>query len=403
MRSALRIWNPSTTTNEINSSPVGQTFWDSLKSRLGVFNNRSGKVEWYPEVTDDLTLNRSQLLRGRDSEDAVNSVVISYDTPGFIKIIHVPSSTVLASFSSAGVVLHSASLSVNGVPGITNQILNGAMQVKRSLIPFDKSGVMSDMNAWTNNNIVAPNWMAYRAPGSAGHVAFYIDPDVPAGVGAVNSCRIDSKGAPTNAGLRHWLLDIKALIGKTVTLSVYVKGPVGSQCRARVITEMGGEIANINFTGTGSWTRQVITLTLPQDTSRWLAFDSLYRPGHASASPVTWRAAAPQLNNTGDAMTFEPRPADLESALLKGIFAERFGVLTIGSSIGTAINLDMVDMTGVTPTTKIVVDTGTATFASVNNKYGIIAPGSTAGSVKVMAAMLPPTTETGPSENETVI
>jgi hypothetical protein len=394
MRFAFRIWNPAVTNSELNSSPVGQPFWDSVRARFGVFNNRANNVEWGPELGPNLTLNRSQVLRGRDSADSVNPVAVSYDTPGFVKFIHVPTSTEIASFSLAGAVFNSSALVANGIPGLTNQFLNGGMQVLRSLIPFDKSGVMSDMSQWENNMIVAPNWIGYRAPGSAGHVSFYIDNDVPTGVGAAKSCRVDSKSAPTNAGLRHWCLDVRPFKGKPVTLTAYTKGPSGSQCRARVVTELGGEIANINFTGTGSWVRQTITLTLPSDNSRWLAFDSLYRPGHASPDPVTWRSAAVQMNNTAVAMTFEPRAADLEAGLLRSLYAERFAVVSIGTSIGTPVNFDFMDMTGVNPTLKVVPDTGTAPFTVINNRYGLIGPLASAGSARVMAAMLPATAET---------
>ena len=394
MRFAFRIWNHAVSNSELNSSPVGQPFWDSLRARFGIFNNRSNYVEWGPELGENITLNQGQKLRGRDSADAVNAMVLSFDTPGFIKLIHVPTSAEIASFSVAGAVFSAASLTANGIPGLTNQLLNAGMQVKRSLIPYDKSGVMSDMSQWENNTIVAPNWMAYRAPGSAGHVSFYIDNDVPANIGAVNSCRVDSKDAPTNAGLRHWCLDVRGFKGKPVTLSAYVKGPAGSQCRSRVLTELGGEIANINFTGTGAWTRQTISLTMPSDNSRWLAYDSIFRPGHASATPVTWRVAAPQLNHTAVAMTFEPRAADLEAGLLRSSYAERFAVMTIGTSIGTAVNFDFLDMDTLVPKVKVVPDAGAAAFTTLNHRYGLIGPLATAGYARVMAAMLPTTAET---------
>lgn len=276
---------------------VGEPYWDTLKSRFGVFNNRSNQMEWYPTVDGrGLTLHKDQTLAGTDTAQASNPIALDWTTPNALRILNRGTNEVIAEFTDLGATFTAAGSVSSGVNGIVNRIINAPLHLFKAIDHSD--AIVNKVGIGPHEpKLIAPNWLFFKKNGSAGDVSAQIDyvdkpsPDITA------SIRLIGNNAPTDGGIRHFITDTAWMRGKNVTFSNYIKGPLGVSARRRI----KDSDANIDVTevivGTGNWERISTTIAVPSNyAAAWIALDSLYAPGFTSVPSTTWRVAAPVAN-----------------------------------------------------------------------------------------------------------
>jgi hypothetical protein len=315
----FRIWKPGVS-NEI---PLpGEPFADPDNSRIGMyFSGAPSNISWLPRFSNSyVRLNQSQLLNGIDSGNVSNPVVLDWAENGVLKIRNTLTNKVYARFEEASQTFDNVLSVQTGLPGLVNSLINSGLSVSK--------GVNTDVGAINTlsvfNRLIAPNWMVWRKTTlSAGSFAATLSTDVPAGIGATRSLKVDAVGAPSSQGVRMFFFGPDMYAGQNMTLTVYHKGTlVGSQAKIRVETQSGG----INHTATisyaASWTRFTTTFTMPANPGKWLAVDVPFEPNFNTMDAGTWYFAAPQLSPSYLAGKYEARDAAIEKTLLRTMYSE---------------------------------------------------------------------------------
>lgn len=339
MHIQLRIWSAGA----VGEVPkVGEPFYDPIIGQFGVFNGRFANseaiIEWgLASVVNKLGVPKGYRLGGFDSTGGFNNIQLDWSVPGHLRIIDAnDSDRVLADHSAAGSVFANAASETSGLPGPRNRVINSGLSVQRSLIP-NQALISTTSNArpnvgqrgienesyWENPLLIAPNWFAWKAADSDGDLTFSIDTvDKPA-PGVAASIKVVASGAPNNSGLTVYDYDYDTLGGQIIRPSMLFKGTINHLATVRIRSQVGGLLDEFPITGTGSWVKaQLNGLLLPDDGSKWLAFDVLHNPGYSTPAASTWRVAAPQITIGATPSAYEVRNAAYERAFAAAIWRE---------------------------------------------------------------------------------
>lgn len=301
---------------------VAEPIWDTLKSRLGIWNNRGGQYEWFPRLLNNMILNPGQRLAGRVSDDtATNNMMLDFSSPGLMRIIDTNSDTVIATFSSAGfaaTAISPAPASSEALP-FSNKIANATLAFRRVLVPAAAEISTTDI---AKPYCLAPNCLVYKKTGSAGTLSVSLQAsskpdDLPVSAGL----RVMSQGSPNGSGIRFLIPGYSSVAGKNINFSLYHKGPSNLKFYLRIVTEIGGVVALQSVDGANVWTRGNVAKLMPNDGSKWMAVD-IHCPSYNNPAYERWDFAGPQVNDTIQPWIFESRPMALEKQALSSLYHE---------------------------------------------------------------------------------
>lgn len=306
---------------ETEMPEVGEPFWDPLKAAFGVFNG-GAVIKWFQRVIGDvLALPIGVKAGGVDSTGALNPIRLDFSVANTFRILG-PNDTVIAEFTADASTFNTVASVQTGVPGVVNRLINAGLQCTANIFsplwPVSTAGMVTGAAP----KLVAPNWMLWKTNSAFGDIAATLSSDVPV-ADLAYSMRCRATGAPNSAGVRMFCYGYKQLRGKKISLSQWVKGPVGGKTKVRLITQQGTVLALLDVDGTDAWVRLLEqNIDIVDDGSTWMALDVVYVPGYNAATTQDWFVAGPQINVGTLAAAFENRPPEVEQNFVASIYQE---------------------------------------------------------------------------------
>lgn len=414
MHIQVRTWAPGAVGEVPN---VGEPFFDPLTGRFGVFNSRftgdEAVIEWgFASVAEKIAIPKDYRFTGFTSGGALSNIHLDWSVTGKLRILDAnDSDRVLMEISATdGAAFANLSSVTSGLPGPRNRIVNSGLSLRRSLIPNQtliattsparaNPGLRGEENEvyWDNPMLLAPNWFAWKAPGSDGDITFSLDTvSVPAGLGVSASIKAAAIGAPNNAGVTVYDYDYSSLRGQIIRPFAFLRGTTNRQTVMRIRSSAGGLLMEKTVTGDNTWKQEIMDAMLLQDDgSSWLAFDVIHNPGFTSAVAANWWAAAPQITIGATPSAYEVRSAAYERSFAAAFWREM--LIDYDGLSQLASNSHLLDfLPGVgTPMLDYVADDGTLmTFpSSDSSRFTISRDGGGRTPARIAAHLVPEDTE----------
>lgn len=309
---------------------MGEPIWDSLKSRLGIFNNVGDMIEWYPRSYGGLIqLNAAQYLSGETLSGSDNNIYLDWGTANELMIRNAVSGAVLARFTDSASYLLNPTEGSTTEAGVVQRILNGNLSV---LFSSNVPAYPMTTTGMTASKMVIPNWLLWRGTISSGAMSVALDnSDAPPGT--QRSFLVNSSGAPNNSGLRSFIYDYGVVRNREIVVYGSYKGPNGRSCVLRVSNQFG-EIYRQEFGFNAVWEEKQFAFNVPDVDGKFLAIDFVYAPSQRDASLITFRAGKFGCSIGRVRPRYESRSSEMERGMLQGITREG-SIFVTGTAVGS--------------------------------------------------------------------
>jgi hypothetical protein len=262
---------------------IGEMFLHYTDKKFGIYDGTN--MLWYPTIdpiTNKLVLGVGQKLSGKDSNSDSN-IDIDFNQPNAVRIIHRPTNTQLAEFSSVGSSFANLVSSVQNPGGYYNKFTHPGFT--RSHFSTVTQSTSIKQHTW-----LGPNTLMWKKLGATGNII--CNQSGLAGMGTVTHpasedycLKIDASSGPTNGvGVRGWIFEAATHTSLIGVLRCYLtfNGPIGQTIQMRV--GRSGVYVSKTVTGTGNPSREFIDVPSHSvgrfglDTDEPYAWDFAYNP-----------------------------------------------------------------------------------------------------------------------------
>ena len=274
---------------------LGEMFLHYTDKKFGVYDGTN--MLWYPTIdpiTNRLILDKGQKLSGKDSS-LLSTIDIDFNQPNAVRIIHRPTNTQLAEFSSVGSSFSNLIGSVQNPGGYYNKFTHPGFI--RSHFSTLSQSTSTKQHTW-----LGPNTLMWKKLGATGNISCKQSQVL--GIGSVTHIasedyclEIDATSGATNGvGVRGWIFEAATTTTLMGVLRCYLtfKGPIGQTIQMRV-GRSGVYISKI-IIGTGNPTREFIDVPSHStgrfgiDSDEPYAWDFAYNP-----SGGVWNISEPTI------------------------------------------------------------------------------------------------------------